>query len=589
MIRKTTILLTVAALTAASQTTTPQKPGVPGVQFPIGAFIPDAQYAIGGGPDWLAVGEDMVWTNARQQNFVARMNPDTGDVVARVNVPKPCSGLIVGANSLWAPSCGDNMLYRIDLTTNKVVAKIAAPPANTEGGIAFGAGSVWVPSDPKGVVKRIDPANNSMVDIHVAPGSFTAIYGFGLVWVSSTEKNVVSVIHPSSNKVIAEIPVDAAPRFMAVGEGFVWTLNQTRGTVSKIDPYLKKTIATIEVGVPGLGGEIAAGEGSVWVTAPTIPVSRIDPVQNKVVQQFVGPGGDGIEVGHGSVWLSNFSAAAVWRVQPSKLDTVAATTWISRALPADLDGDKQADILVEDVMVRFIGEPLRFRIKVLNPNVGQSFALKTTLADKEAMTDFVKQGDEWVATFVPGPERGYVRYTVCVKGTAKCSEENGVGTPTAPLPYAKGQKKFVPADFLLPVFPKIGEYVWVIHDGVTNEVDYNALHNRPVPMKIAMSEDYGGLKRHEWEFVNNMAYSFGIFTADHTEELGFLYITPSPKAGYDASVRFEVTTAGEKVGLEPVMDKAIHEWVKSSWPFKQPAYPGHDIPLEKWNALPNAE
>ena len=50
---------------------------------------------------------------------------------------------------------------------------------------------------------------------------------------------------------------------MAVGEGFVWTLNQTRGTISKIDPVTKKVVATIEAGVPGTGGDIAAGEGAV--------------------------------------------------------------------------------------------------------------------------------------------------------------------------------------------------------------------------------------------------------------------------------------------------------------------------------------
>ena len=109
------------------------------------------------------------------------------------------------------------------------------------------------------------------------------------MWVSSTAKSVVSVIHPATNKVIAEIPVGANPRFMAAGEGFVWTLNQGTGTVTKIDPRTMKVVATIDAGVPGTGGDIATGEGALWVTQKTIPVSRIDPASNKVTAQLVWP------------------------------------------------------------------------------------------------------------------------------------------------------------------------------------------------------------------------------------------------------------------------------------------------------------
>ena len=321
------ILLLVKFLTIvpvfAQQTDPPaaeQKPGVIGVQHPISNIIPDAEYAIEGNPDWLAIGEDQVWVNSKPTDFVFRMDPATNKVVARVPVPKPCSGLMIAAGTLWSPSCEENVIYRIDVATNKVVAKVPVGPANTEGGIAFGAGSAWMPSDPKGIVSRIDPATNKVTaEIKVASGSFTAVFGYGLVWVSSTEKNLISVIQPATNQVIREIPVDAAPRFMAAGEGYVWSLNQTSGTVTKIDPFTRNVLATIQVGVPGTGGDIATGEGGVWVTARTIPVSRIDPATNQVTAQFVGPGGDAMRVGHGFVWLSNGRWSNVWRFMPSKV------------------------------------------------------------------------------------------------------------------------------------------------------------------------------------------------------------------------------------------------------------------------------
>jgi len=107
-----------------------------------------------------------------------------------------------------------------------------------------------------------------------------------------------------------------------VGEGAVWTLNQGDGSISRIDPKTNKVVATIDAGIPGDGGEIAAGEGSVWATVFGFPITRIDPATNKVVQQFVGAGGDAIRVGLGSVWLSNLEAGNVWRIDPKR---VAAT------------------------------------------------------------------------------------------------------------------------------------------------------------------------------------------------------------------------------------------------------------------------
>ena len=151
-----------------------------------------------------------------------------------------------------------------------------------------------------------------------------AAFGEGAVWVTSTERNLVSRVDPNTNLVTDTIPVAKAPRFLTVGEGAVWTLNQTDGSVSRIDPKTNKVVATIEVGVPGAGGDIAAGEGSVWVTSFGFPISRIDPATNKVVQQFVGKGGDALRVGLGSVWLSNFEAGTVWRIDPKRIAATLA-------------------------------------------------------------------------------------------------------------------------------------------------------------------------------------------------------------------------------------------------------------------------
>ncbi len=193
-----------------------------------------------------------------------------------------CSGLAAGFGSLWVPNCGDantpSSMSRVDLQTGAVTATIKTTIGNTEGSIATGAGSVWMMTDAKGTLARFDPATNAVVaEIYVSPGSYGLTFGEDALWVTSTEKSTVARVDPHTNLVVDTIPVGKAPRFIAVGAGAVWSLNQGDGSVSRIDPKTNKVVATIEVGVPGGGGDISVGEGSVWVTSFEFPLSRIDP------------------------------------------------------------------------------------------------------------------------------------------------------------------------------------------------------------------------------------------------------------------------------------------------------------------------
>jgi virginiamycin B lyase len=76
-----------------------------------------------------------------------------------------------------------------------------------------------------------------------------------------TENNLVTRVDPRTNRQVATIPVGPGPRFLAVDEGAVWMLNQGDGSVSRIDPRTNRVVATVAEGVPGVGGDIAAGEG----------------------------------------------------------------------------------------------------------------------------------------------------------------------------------------------------------------------------------------------------------------------------------------------------------------------------------------
>jgi hypothetical protein len=164
-----------------------------------------------------------------------------------------------------------------------------------------------------------------------------------------------------------------------------------------------------------------------------------------------------------------------------------------------------------------------------------------------------------------------------------------VASPTTPLDVALGKTPFVPAAFAVPGPPKVGTYVWNILQPEILAPDYQALMDRDTqsaPRSITTTEDYGEVKRHEWEFQHQTAFAYGILTPDKQSELACVYINPSTKQGYDATVRLWVTKQGMEAGLQPVLEKAVREWVKAKWPFKAVAFPGLDMPMTEWNALP---
>jgi virginiamycin B lyase len=300
----------------------PKKNGVldPGIQHPMSQLSPVAVFPVSGHPDWLAVTDDAVWVTSSNVNHVVRLDAKTNQPGAVITLEKPCSGLAIGFGSLWIPSCGSHTLVRANPSTGATEATIQASPADSEGGITTGAGSVWLVTSSTSELDRIDATTNAIVArITLPKGTFNPIFAGDSVWVASNEGNTLVRVDPATNKVIGSTPIGPKPRFLTVGEGSVWVLNQGDGSVSRVDATTGKLLATIQAGIPGLGGEIAFGGGSVWATVFGFPITRIDPATNKVVQQFTGTGGDSIRFAHGSIWLTFLTGAKVWRLNAPPL------------------------------------------------------------------------------------------------------------------------------------------------------------------------------------------------------------------------------------------------------------------------------
>ena len=153
---------------------------------------------------FLAFGSDSLWLtipvlgqpNRRQQ--LARIDPVSGRIVAKVTIPgDPAVPLVVG-NDVWILGRIDNTLTRVaqgSLRTRSIPLDVLPF------GVAFGAGSLWVAHDFGRSIWRIDPRSlRVLARLKLGQRTRGAAYGRGRVW-ATTETDLVA-IDPGTNRVV---------------------------------------------------------------------------------------------------------------------------------------------------------------------------------------------------------------------------------------------------------------------------------------------------------------------------------------------------------------------------------------------------
>jgi virginiamycin B lyase len=166
----------------------------------------------------------------------------------------------------------------------------------------------------------------------------------------SSSASRLTRIDPASNAVAARIavkPANPCPAFpatcgeVAAGQGAVWVSVLPDNTVLRVDPGTNSVTATIPVGAQPDG--VATSPGAVWVANHGDPgvsgapsVSRIDPATNSVVATIsVGPKSAccndhmAVTTGAGAVWVTIPNRGVVVRIDP-KTNKVVATIKVSK-------------------------------------------------------------------------------------------------------------------------------------------------------------------------------------------------------------------------------------------------------------------
>ncbi|HEX2626985.1 MAG TPA: hypothetical protein VHL56_08790 [Candidatus Limnocylindrales bacterium] len=253
-------------------------------------------------------------------------------VIAEWNVPAP-AGIYAGVDSIWVPGHQSRTTTRIDPTTNTVTGVV--PSADAEQlPPPEGFGSLWFATQENTVV-RVDPKTNFvMATIPIAAGPMDIGNGLivtdAAIWVLQSDHGQLIRINPATNKIVSTTQwtdlIAAARKKTTVpagkGPAFLWIElagDEGGGGISKgllrLDLKTGAPLTFLPWAADQNGdGHLTITDDKVWYGAGG-HLYRIDVATNRIDATYpIAPGIIHVAIGFGSVWLANYEAATVQRL-----------------------------------------------------------------------------------------------------------------------------------------------------------------------------------------------------------------------------------------------------------------------------------
>lgn len=262
---------------------------------------------------------DEVWVSSDEAVVV--IDPATNETRS-LPVPVPdgsWSGIAFADGDLWVGNYHAGVLYRVDPETGDILAEVEVGPEAVS--ITAAPGAIWVRTQG-GVTweaQRIDTATNEVVA--TVDGGNSIAYGHGSLWFGQRGADRIIRADPVTGETIEVISVPRDDECSAtVTSTAVWGscfLDQPTGTVTRIDPATNEVVATVQLG--GVPTGFMEVNGRVWISTVSEgsgAVERIDLETNTVdLVRVIGPDfdPDAPAIAGGSVWIANDGQSEVHR------------------------------------------------------------------------------------------------------------------------------------------------------------------------------------------------------------------------------------------------------------------------------------
>jgi streptogramin lyase len=203
----------------------------------------DPPIATGDLPRGLAVdANNNIWVGHWNGRNVVKVNPETLQVEAVVNVPSRVYGLAIdNEGNLWTSERGGGVVSRINTETAQLIQTYNIPFGVSLYGIAVdGEGNVWLGNYDQNNILKFSPSTNQWWQYRDPNASLTrgiAVDGNGYVWVANSGSNNVSRFRATDGQYVGSYRVGSGPIGIAVdNDGNIWAVNHGSNNTTKLDP-----------------------------------------------------------------------------------------------------------------------------------------------------------------------------------------------------------------------------------------------------------------------------------------------------------------------------------------------------------------
>ena len=92
---------------------------------------------------------------------------------------------------------------------------------------------------------------------------------------------------------------------------------------------------------------------------------------------------------------------------------------------------------------------------------------------------------------------------------------------------------------------------------------------------FTLEENRRDLANKEIRFRRRTSFTYTVVSLDESQVLGCVYINKGQR-GPDAAVFMWVRSSAYELGLDPLLEAAVREWMDRDWPFEWVVYPGRN-------------
>jgi hypothetical protein len=262
-------------------------------------------------PWQIAAGFDSIWVSEQLAGRVVRLDPDTGEIQATIDIGDAPFKLQPADGSMWVRTASSYVA--VDPATNEVTATLTkadvGPSANRSWAVD---GAMWICDGRR--LHRYDPTTltaDATLDLDLDCGSVWASDDLVAAWSYNEDPgesatSAAAFVDPATNEVLATValPVDVGGPAVLADSVFFPGYGGSKPVV--VDPATWTATTAPDLGTTtGGSGQPAAGSDAIYIgTANHQDVLRVDPTTLEATDTIEPLGVNALLIDDGALWVA---------------------------------------------------------------------------------------------------------------------------------------------------------------------------------------------------------------------------------------------------------------------------------------------